>query len=438
MKPRWILLLVLLQAAPLPAQIGYVGVHDPLEPHVQWDYLVIGPPPEGPFRLEVYYKLFNSGLSYRKDNGSYVAEYEVEVLVYERGDQVAGTTFREHYSVDSYPRTLSLTDFILNQLNVPLKKPGTYQLTLRLRDVRTEHAATSEFTFDIPNHKDGWTCSRLEFARTIQTSADTSQFHKRGFLVVPSVTRSYGGESQQEGPVYLEVYGPEEDRGKALRLEFACQDAFGARKFNIAVPVQSAGRVTPVTAVLPMASLLPGRYRVFLKLTAGEGGSALYTDEDWFEILWSMYTLLRGDFATAVEQLRYISSDEERKELLVAPDSLRDAAWQKFWDKRDPTPGSVINEYRDEFYRRLRYCIATFSVADLAGWRTDRGMIYVRFGEPDEVEQHPFDLEGYPYNAPWQVWRYYQSNLEFVFVDKRGSGDYELQYPYDGEYWRRN
>ena len=47
-------------------------------------------------------------------------------------------------------------------------------------------------------------------------------------------------------------------------------------------------------------------------------------------------------------------------------------------------------------------------------------------------------MDGYPYNGPWQVWRYYTSNLEFVFVDRRGAGDYELQYPYDGEYWRRN
>lgn len=438
LKLSWLLPLVLLNVAPLSAQTGYVGVHDPLEPRVQWDYLVLGPSPEGPFRLEVYYKLFNSGLSYRKENGAYVAEYEVEVLVYHDGDQVAGTTFKETYSVESYPRTLSLTDFILNQINVKMDKPGAYQLTLRLRDLRSGHAATTEHSFDIPDSPDEWECSRLEFARSIQQSRDTSQFHKSGFLVVPSVTRSYGGESQLECPVYLEVYAPEDARGKPLRLEIACQDAFGTRKFNVAVPVECAGRMTPVTAVLPVASLLPGRYTVFLKLTRKDGGTPLYTDEDWFEILWSMYTLLRADFPTAVEQLRYISSEEERKSLLETPDTLRNQSWEAFWEKRDPTPGSPNNEYRDEFYRRLRYCIATFTVGDQAGWRTDRGMIYIRYGEPDEVEQHPFDMEGYPYNAPWQVWRYYQSNLEFVFVDNRGSGNYELQYPYDGEYWRRN
>lgn len=425
-------------ASPLWAQTGYVGVADPLEPRVQWDYLVLGPAPEGPFRLEVYYKLFNSGLSFKKEDGKYQAEYEVEVIVYQDGDQVAGTTFSETYEVENYPRTLSLTDFILNQLNVSLKEPGLYQLTLRLIDKRSGKASTSEQHFEISRQSEKWVCSGLEFARTIEPAHDTSQFQKSGYLVVPSVTRSYGGESQLECPVYLEVYGPPKEKGKALRLEISCQDAYAVRKFNVTAPFECAGRMTPVTTVLPVASLLPGRYTVHLRLTGPDGGGALFVNDDWFEILWSMSTLLRADFPTAVEQLRYISSEAERNGLLQAPDSLRAAAWQAFWDKRDPTPGSAINEFRDEFYRRVRYSIATFSVGDHAGWRTDRGMIYVQYGEPDEVEQHPFDMDGYPYNAPWQVWRYYSSNLEFVFVDERGSGDYELQYPYDGEYWKRN
>jgi GWxTD domain-containing protein len=351
---------------------------------------------------------------------------------------VAGTTFHEAYTVESFPKTVSLTDFILNQLNVRMESPGRYRLVLRLRDLRSGHAASSEYAFDIPGQTTTWSCSRIEFARQIEAAHDTSQFHKSGLLVVPSVTRSYGGESQLEGPVYLEVYGPSDSQGAPLRLELSATDALGDRKFNITVPVKSAGRVTAVTAEMPVASLTPGRYTVHLRLLPDDESSAVYVDEDWFEILWSMSTLLRVDFPTAVEQLRFISSEAERDSLLAAPDSLRAKAWQVFWDKRDPTPGTPNNEYRDEFYRRVRYCIARFSVGDRPGWRTDRGMIYVRYGEPDEVEQHPFDMDDYPYNAPWQLWRYYATNLEFVFVDRRGSGDFELQYPYDGEYWRRN
>lgn len=420
------------------AQTGHPGAHDPTEPRVQWDYLAFGPAPEGPFRLEVYYKLFNDGLSYRKENGRYQAEYEVEVLAYQEGEQVAGTSFREHYSVESFPRTTSVTDFLLNQINLALEDPGSYELVTRLRDLRSGQASESRHKLHIPTARSEWSCSQLEFARIIQQARDTSQFNKSGLVVVPSVTRAYGGESQLECPVYLEVYGPEDSQGKPLRLSFVGVDQQSRRRFDTAMEIQSQGRVTAVVASLPVSHLVPGPYRVHWTVTRqGDSGPVCET-EDWFEILWSMSTLLRTDFGTAVEQLRYIASDAERDTLLAAPDTLRVAAWQAFWVKRDPTPGTPANEYRDEFYRRVRYCNSTFSVGDKAGWRSDRGMIYVQYGEPDEVDEHPFDMGGYPYNAPWQVWRYYRNNLEFVFVDNRGSGDFELQYPYDGEYWRRN
>jgi len=63
-------------------------------------------------------------------------------------------------------------------------------------------------------------------------------------------------------------------------------------------------------------------------------------------------------------------------------------------------------------------------------------MVYIRFCEPDEVERHPFDSNNNYYNSPWHVWYYYAAARRFVFADPRGNGDYELQYPYDGDPWR--
>ena len=56
------------------------------------------------------------------------------------------------------------------------------------------------------------------------------------------------------------------------------------------------------------------------------------------------------------------------------------------------------------------------------------GMIYIIYGEPEQVESHPFELNSKPY----QIWYYYSLSRTFVFVDEIGTGDYELQYPYDG------
>ena len=58
-------------------------------------------------------------------------------------------------------------------------------------------------------------------------------------------------------------------------------------------------------------------------------------------------------------------------------------------------------------------------------------MIYIRYGPPDEIESHPFELD----SPPYEIWRYYSLDLVFIFVDKSGVGDYELVYPY-GYYFR--
>jgi GWxTD domain-containing protein len=430
---------ILLWATAVSAQTsGYLDAKDPTEPRVEWDYNVFGPSPEGPFRLEVYYKAYNDGLSYRKDNGSYVAEYELEAIVYEDGEQVAGTSFKEKYTVESFPRTLSLTDFLVNQLNIGLEGPGKYELVLRLRDLRSGHTTEKLHKFEISRNYRDWTMSRIEFARIIQRAVDTSQFNKQGWVIVPSVSRTYGDESQLQCPVYMEIYGPAESAGTPLKVLLYGRDPLDNRLLDTVLEVQSQGRVTPVIASLSVADLSPGRYTVHVQLSSERGKPPLWEDEDWFDITWSLSTLLRTDFQTAVEQLRFIAKDKERDSLLESPDSLRAISWRAFWDRRDPTPGTPGNEFRDEYYRRIRYANTTFSVGKRPGWRTDRGMIYIQYGEPDEVDRHPFDMDGFPYNAPWQVWRYYSTNREFVFVDRRGSSDFELQYPYDGEYWRRN
>jgi len=423
-------------AAGVWAETGFYVEKDLAEPRVQWDYGIFGAPPDGPFRLEVYYKIFNDGLTYRKQNGSYLASYQIEVIIYQDDDQVAGTTFKEDYPVESFPRTLSQTDFLLNQLNLTLDRPGDFEVVFRLRDLKSNQVSETRKKFKIPTGHNTWEVSSVEFARLIEPAEDTSQFNKAGWLVVPSVSRSYGGTDNLDIPIYAEVYGDSAGRGTPLAFAVRVIDPLGDRASDTTIDFTSGGRVTQVISSIPVSTLAPGNYRMEFELIAGQNRKSILDLTETFRIGWSMATLIRNDFKTAVEQLKYIATDKERDSLLAAPDSLRAKTWEQFWKKRDPTPGTPMNEFRDEYYRRIRYANAAFTVSNVLGWRTDRGMIYIQFGEPDEVERHPFELDDNAYNAPWQVWYYYSADRRFVFVDRRGSGDYELQYPYDGDPWK--
>ncbi len=138
--------------------------------------------------------------------------------------------------------------------------------------------------------------------------------------------------------------------------------------------------------------------------------------------------LSEKDFDELTDILWYIAEPWEIDSLKNAPDSLRSKEWQEFWKRRDPTPGTPENEFMEKYIERVKYANAHFSYGNIPGYKTDRGMIYIKYGPPDEIERHPFELD----SPPYEIWRYYSLGLTFIFVDKSGVGDYELVYPNSG------
>src|SRR5690606_31039977 len=127
-----------------------------------------------------------------------------------------------------------------------------------------------------------------------------------------------------------------------------------------------------------------------------------------------------SDLESAIAQLRYIAKDGELRAIRNAPTPQEQVRlFREFWDKRDPTPGTRRNERMEEYYYRVAYAnrnYGRFSTDN--GWNTDRGEVYIRFGEPDFVENHPFNYG----TKPYQIWYYNRLGRRFIFVDETGFG----------------
>jgi|GEM_PF-559054 len=125
------------------------------------------------------------------------------------------------------------------------------------------------------------------------------------------------------------------------------------------------------------------------------------------------------------EDVAYIITDAER----AAFKSLRsdvecERFIEQFWLRRDPTPGTPQNEFKEEHYRRIAYANEHFA-ANLPGWKTDRGRIYITYGPPDEKDSHPKDA------VPYEQWRYRYiegigTDIVVEFVDPGKSGEYRM------------
>jgi GWxTD domain-containing protein len=140
------------------------------------------------------------------------------------------------------------------------------------------------------------------------------------------------------------------------------------------------------------------------------------------------------------EDVIYIISDEERDAFKrLSNDEERDNFIEQFWLRRDPTPDTVENEFKEEHYERIAYANEHFP-AGVPGWKTDRGKMYIMYGKPDEIESHPsggaYDRPqdeggGQTSTFPFETWRY--RYLEDVgqeviieFVDTCMCGEYHM------------
>jgi GWxTD domain-containing protein len=140
------------------------------------------------------------------------------------------------------------------------------------------------------------------------------------------------------------------------------------------------------------------------------------------------------------EEVGYIITDEERKAFKqLQTDDERQQFIEQFWLRRDPSPDTEENEYREEHYRRIAYANDRFA-SGIPGWKTDRGRIYIEYGPPDEIESHPSggtyerpyeEGGGSTSTYPFEQWRYRYidgigTNIILEFVDTTMSGEYRL------------
>jgi len=150
---------------------------------------------------------------------------------------------------------------------------------------------------------------------------------------------------------------------------------------------------------------------------------------------------LEGPFRRWLKQdvVYIITGDEKRAFVRLTTAEERENFTEQFWMRRDPTPDTIENEYKEEHYRRVAYANDRFS-SGMPGWKTDRGRIYIAHGAPDEIESHPSggsyerpyeEGGGMTSTYPFEIWRYrwiegVGSDIRLEFVDPTYSSEYRL------------
>lgn len=402
----------------IPAQFAY--------PYFAVDYASFKAD-SGRTYVEVYVQLSYTKIKFVKTESGFVGTYEIEVTIHDGAGQVKSRTFPDTVRVSDYEATISPEDYRMSLMSF-LLSPGAYQCHVSLRERESRIEYFSAFNFVAPAYSgEALELSNIQFSRKIQPAGPTeSPFIKNGRLIEPNPSAAFGFFTSRMY-AYYEIYGLQAGSDSTtdfVLANFVIKDADGKVCKRLRQKTAKPGRTCVHSVLLPIGDLAAGQYLLEVEVVDPRSGMTAAAAKG-FVVGWELLNGRDETFADLIDQLSIIASQTELESLRKLPKKYQRAGLLSYWMGKDPSPGTPENELMREFYDRIAYANRTFAFMSEAGWRSDQGQIYVRYGPPDSVVKSLYGAK----KKPCEIWQYHQLQQEFVFVDNKGYGDYVLVQP---------
>ncbi|GAB4371504.1 MAG: hypothetical protein Kow0042_14270 [Calditrichia bacterium] len=409
------------------------------------DHAVYGGHP-GKVYVELYLSFPQKSLTYRLEESFYQGEYVALAEIY-RGDSLIANQVKQRLSrVESAEEVASNRQFVnVFGFEIP---PGDYRSNIVVRDLNSlrsgEYTLTFHTTrFDSANLQ----MSEIQLANRISRAGEENEFYKNTFQVIPNPE----GRFHVKQPVlfyYAELYhlqfDPENPGEYRIKCFILNSEGDTVKNYPIG-SYKKPGDTAVLVGGHNIITLPGGDYRLILQAEDRQNRQ-MATRVKEFSVIKPVQPLVAkeesgADLTPAEEAAYYATLDESRldtefqwvtyiatkQEKEVYPSLKVEGKRQfliEFWKKRDDSPRTPLNEFKQNYLQRVQYANQNFGTMRKQGWETDRGRILLTYGAPDEIERHTMVID----KKPYEIW--YHHNLEggviFIFADLYGLGDFEL------------
>jgi|FLOH01.1.fsa_nt_gi GWxTD domain-containing protein len=358
--------------------------------------------------LEIPY----SSLQFVKDSSGFKAEYEATIAVQGKDHhQYERLIWQESIWVEDYLQTISIKSHVSHgkQIVVPLD-----ELTI-----------VAEIT-DLETHKNGYRSETFSYSlnselpQLLEPVILVSKKGDWGFgpNLFPLISTNYS-DYPESLFVYISGYINPIPYELNISLEYNEETIWEDHKTE-----ENNNDWFHYTIQIPADSLFGVYMSLVSEIHQGNNQDEKITDVRLKQKGISRFV---EDIDSALEQMRYILSNEEKQRLKKISNRDKEKLFFEFWIDRDPTPMTSFNELMEEYYRRVSFSNEHFSNFQ-PGWRSDMGMIYILMGPPDDLERINMPNSRNSY----EVWYYHRINERFTFVDTNGFGDFRLNEPFLG------
>ena len=358
--------------------------------------------------------------------------------------------------------------------------PGTYRYKITVEDM---NVARRGLVYQMKNKKrqgevqgdidmSEWllqnpAISGIEFAWDIKDRTPETPFAKGSYEVLPHPSAYYGAYRDMLS-AYYEIYDtPPPAEGRAYRVRTLIFSSAGDTLLESVDSLRvTEGAAWPHTLHADVGSLPAGHYQLRIDLLR-EGDLPIASSQGEFDMLWDVDSW--GSDAADLYDVtaRTLLSQEGAYSFRQLSRGEKEAKLAQVWRAIDPTPDTAANELKRDFNARVAYANTHYSVFE-RGMLTDRGRIWIQFGEPDDIKIERLPVSdktlGYVVDGqipktskdiltkpgqgvvdarPFEIWTYnlrghemvprhrmneISAGIKFVFVDEQGYGDYTLRY----------
>jgi len=381
----------------------------------------------GKGRIDIYVQIPYPEINFVKEKEHYTGRFEISVSVLsQEKQQLWQKSQLVELHVTDFSQTNSNQYFSLKQFSTDIA-PGKYEVLLQVTDQESKKSESVKKPITVRDFgSDTLALSDVMIVRRMTLDGPRKN-------IVPNLSGVLGKE-HSKFYLFFEIY----NRTQCDSVQFTCK--FVNSKQEVAALRTKSELLTGTRMQsiwqIDTLSIIPGKY--FL-LVEASGKSKIDSGKSYFASVSRIcmvrvkdMPLIIDDLNKAIDQLQYIAPGSEISSMKEAatPDE-KQRRFLEFWAKRNPDPKAPNNELMEEYYSRVEYANRNYT-SFMEGWRTDRGMVLIRFGPPQNIERHPFDSN----NKPYEIWYYYNQNREFIFVDETGFGDYRLLNP-ETDLWGR-
>ena len=394
-------------ASELYRQIGLIAAPAPI-PFVAKISAFASASPDTTLLL-VSLSLPNKALTFAREGDRYRAPYEVKIALNRGTTEAASIDAMEIVRVGSF-REINRTDESIIFQHYFRVAPGAYAMSLSVRDVGGSRGASQDASISVPALTPGHLSTpTLVYEATGRSALDSIP----GLLASPRSSAVFGRDSTVA--VYVEGYG----QGTRLPVRFVVRNDKGAQLWSDSTQLARRGALFSGVVNVPISNVGVGLAQVyFTRRDAPQDTASTPLFVSFGEDIPLM------SFEDMLGYLRFFASSSRLNALKDAPADRRASEWAQFLRGTDPIPETPINEDLQQYFGRIQIANGQFRMDHNPGWLSDRGMVYVALGEPDQVVER--NLNGTLTTTQMgsttrlQIWVYRQYNTQLVFYEETG------------------